>query len=68
VPPSERALSVVPAFVGLPGSVRLRSEVPAPVAHAVVDVETTGTSVEADEIVSLAVVRPGSRVGWRSTR
>jgi DNA polymerase III epsilon subunit family exonuclease len=37
--------------------VRLRSEVPAPAAYAVVDLETTGTSVEADEIVSLAVVR-----------
>jgi DNA polymerase III epsilon subunit family exonuclease len=31
--------------------------VPAPAAYAVVDVETTGTRVEADEIVSLAVVR-----------
>jgi DNA polymerase-3 subunit epsilon len=31
--------------------------VAAPAAYAVVDVETTGTSIEADEIVSLAVVR-----------
>jgi DNA polymerase-3 subunit epsilon len=31
--------------------------VASPVAYAVVDLETTGTSVEADEIVSLAVVR-----------
>jgi len=37
--------------------VRLRGEVPPPVAYAVVDLETTGTSVESDEIVSLAVVR-----------
>ena len=36
---------------------RLRAEVERPAAYAVVDVETTGTSVEADEIVSLAVVR-----------
>ncbi len=54
---TDRALRVVPGLAGLPGTVRLRSEVPAPVAYAVVDLETTGTSVEADEIVSLAVVR-----------
>ena len=54
---SQRALAVVPRLAGLPGSVRLRSEVVPPTAYAVVDVETTGTSVEADEIVSLAVVR-----------
>jgi DNA polymerase III epsilon subunit family exonuclease len=54
---TDRALRVVPGLAGLPGTVRLRSEVPAPAAYAVVDLETTGTSVEADEIVSLAVVR-----------
>ena len=53
----ERALAVVPRLAGLPGSVRLRGEVAKPAAYAVVDVETTGTSIEADEIVSLAVVR-----------
>ncbi len=54
---AHRPLRLVPGLAGLPGSVRLRSEVPAPAAYAVVDLETTGTSVEADEIVSLAVVR-----------
>jgi DNA polymerase-3 subunit epsilon len=54
---ADRALTVVPRLAGLPGSVRLRREVPAPVAYAVVDVETTGTSIEADEIVSIALVR-----------
>ena len=54
---TDRALTVVPRLAGLPGSVRLRREVPAPVAYAVVDVETTGTSIEADEIVSIALVR-----------
>lgn len=34
-----------------------RAAVPAPVAYAVVDCETTGTTPGADEIVSLAVVR-----------
>ncbi|HEX6724268.1 MAG TPA: 3'-5' exonuclease [Gaiella sp.] len=53
----QRALAVVPRPAGLPGSVRLRTEVAPPAAYAVVDVETTGTSVEADEIVSIAVVR-----------
>jgi DNA polymerase III epsilon subunit family exonuclease len=53
----ERALAVVPRLAGLPGSVRLRRDVVAPAAYAVVDVETTGVSIEADEIVSLAVVR-----------
>ena len=42
---------------GLPGSVRHRSEVPAPAAYAVVDCETTGTDPAVDEIVSLAIVR-----------
>lgn len=51
------ALRVVPGLAGLPGSVRLRGEAPTPVAYAVVDVETTGTSIESDEIVSIAVVR-----------
>jgi len=53
----QRALTVVPRLAGLPGSVRRRTEVAPPAAYAVVDVETTGTSVEADEIVSLAVLR-----------
>ena len=53
----QRALAVVPRLAGLPGSVRLRRDVVAPAAYAVVDVETTGVSIEADEIVSLAVVR-----------
>jgi DNA polymerase III epsilon subunit family exonuclease len=57
MPPPHRALRVVPGLAGLPGRVRLRSEVAPPAAYAVVDVETTGTSIEADEIVSLAVVR-----------
>jgi DNA polymerase III epsilon subunit family exonuclease len=48
---------VVPRLAGLPGRVRLRVEAAPPAAYAVVDVETTGTSIEADEIVSLAVVR-----------
>ncbi|MCZ7588230.1 MAG: 3'-5' exonuclease [Gaiella sp.] len=54
---SDRVLRLVPGAGGLPGSVRRRDEVPPPVAYAVVDLETTGTSVESDEIVSLAVVR-----------
>ena len=53
----ERPFAVVRRFAGLPGRVRLRDEVAPPTAYAVVDLETTGTSVEADEIVSLAVVR-----------
>jgi len=53
----QRALAVVPRLAGLPGSLRRRAEVAPPAAYAVVDVETTGTSVEADEIVSLAVLR-----------
>jgi DNA polymerase III epsilon subunit family exonuclease len=54
---SDRVLRVVSGPGGLPGSVRRRDEVAQPAAYAVVDVETTGTSVESDEIVSLAVVR-----------
>lgn len=54
---SDRVLRAVPGSGGWPGTVRRRGEVPPPVAYAVVDVETTGTSVESDEIVSLAVVR-----------
>lgn len=54
---SDRVLRLVPGAGGLPGTVRRRGEVPPPVAYAVVDLETTGTSVESDEIVSLAVVR-----------
>lgn len=57
MPRRDTALRVVPGLAGLPGRVRLRSEVAPPAAYAVVDVETTGTSVEADEIVSIAVVR-----------
>jgi DNA polymerase III epsilon subunit family exonuclease len=50
-------LRVVSGLAGLPGRVRLRSEVAPPQAYAVVDVETTGTRIDADEIVALAVVR-----------
>jgi DNA polymerase III epsilon subunit family exonuclease len=42
---------------GMPGCVRRREDVPAPVAYAVFDCETTGTTPGRDEIVSLAVVR-----------
>ena len=55
--------SVVPigrvphSLAGLPGTARLRGQVPAPAAYAVVDCETTGTDPAVDEIVSLAVVR-----------
>ncbi|HEX3291841.1 MAG TPA: 3'-5' exonuclease [Gaiella sp.] len=52
-----RWLRVVPGRGGLPGTVRRRVEVAPPVGYVVVDLETTGTSVESDEIVSLAVVR-----------
>jgi DNA polymerase III epsilon subunit family exonuclease len=41
----------------LPGRVARRGEAAPPLAYAVVDVETTGTDPETDEIVSLAVVR-----------
>jgi len=54
---SDRVLRVVPGQGGLPGSVRRRYEVAVPRGYAVVDLETTGTDVESDEIVSLAVVR-----------
>jgi DNA polymerase III epsilon subunit-like protein len=50
-------LRVVPGPGRLPGSVRRREEVARPAGYAVVDLETTGTCVESDEIVSLAVVR-----------
>ena len=41
-----------------PGRVRRRDEIAPPLGYAVVDLETTGTSVESDEIVSpMAVVR-----------
>ena len=50
-------LRVVPGQGGLPGSVRRRYEVAVPRGYGVVDLETTGTDVESDEIVSLAVVR-----------
>jgi DNA polymerase III epsilon subunit family exonuclease len=42
---------------GALGSVRRRAEVLAPLAYAVFDCETTGTTPELDEIVSFAVVR-----------
>src|SRR4051812_13994756 len=42
---------------GAPGSVLRRTEASAPVAYAVFDCETTGTTVGLDEIVSLALVR-----------
>ena len=48
-----------PVGAVLPGRVRRQGEVPAPAAYAVCDCETTGTSIAADEIVSLAVVRLG---------
>ena len=54
---SDRVLRVVPGAGGLPGTVRRRDEIAPPLGYAVVDLETTGTSVESDEIVSLAVVR-----------
>lgn len=47
----------VEAGAELPGTMARRGAVPAPAAYAVVDCETTGTSPEADEIVSIAVVR-----------
>jgi DNA polymerase III epsilon subunit family exonuclease len=40
-----------------PGTAQLRHEVPAPSAYTVFDCETTGTTPDVDEIVSLAVVR-----------
>lgn len=40
-----------------PGSVRSRSDVPAPEAYAVFDCETTGTDSHRAEIVSVAVMR-----------
>ena len=46
-----------PATGGLPGRVRRRGEVAAPAAYAVFDCETTGTSIDDDEIVSIALVR-----------
>ena len=46
------------SVVGIrPGVVRARGDVPAPLAYAVFDCETTGTNPSRDEIVSLAVVR-----------
>ncbi len=42
------------------GSIRLRSEVTAPLAYATFDCETTGTNPAADEIVAVAVVRLGA--------
>ena len=50
-------MSISAHIGGAPGSVRKRAEVPAPVAYAVFDCETTGTTPELDEIVSFAVVR-----------
>jgi DNA polymerase III epsilon subunit family exonuclease len=50
-------MSVSASIGGTPGSCRRRVDVPTPVAYAVFDCETTGTTPEVDEIVSLAVVR-----------
>ncbi|HKI91647.1 MAG TPA: 3'-5' exonuclease [Gaiellaceae bacterium] len=50
-------MSIRAGIENAPGKVRRREDVPAPAAYAVVDCETTGTSIDADEIVSLAVVR-----------
>ncbi len=50
-------MSVWAGIGGAPGSVRRRSDLPAPSAYAVFDCETTGTTPGLDEIVSLAVVR-----------
>ncbi len=46
-----------PAREGLPGRVAERSDAPLPIAYAVFDCETTGTSTTDDEIVSLALIR-----------
>lgn len=55
---SRSSLSVEGAAPGqTPGRVARRGEVAPPLAYAVVDVETTGTDPETDEVVSLAVVR-----------
>lgn len=56
--PVERAPGDPVAPARRPGTVSRRQEV-RPASYAVVDVETTGTDPEADEIVSLAVVRLG---------
>jgi DNA polymerase III epsilon subunit family exonuclease len=50
-------MSISAGIGGAPGSSRRRADVPAPVAYTVFDCETTGTTPEVDEIVSLAVVR-----------
>lgn len=50
-------MSISADIGGVPGSARKREDVPAPAAYAVFDCETTGTTPELDEIVSLAVVR-----------
>jgi DNA polymerase-3 subunit epsilon len=62
--PEARDPVVLAAGVGdesLPGSVALRRDVPAPAAYVVFDCETTGTDADADEIVSLALVRLDGR-------
>ncbi|HLB17943.1 MAG TPA: 3'-5' exonuclease [Gaiellaceae bacterium] len=50
-------MSVSVNVSGLPGRVRMRSEVAAHAGYAVFDCETTGTTPGLDEIVSLAVIR-----------
>ncbi len=50
-------MSIAADTGGALGSMRRRADVPAPVAYAVVDCETTGTTPGLDEIVSLAVAR-----------
>jgi DNA polymerase III epsilon subunit-like protein len=56
VPIGRSLAGSAPSLEGLPGTVCLRGQVPAPVAYAVVDCETTGTDPATDEIVSLALV------------
>ncbi len=56
VPIGRSLAGAEPSLEELPGTVCLRGQVPAPVAYAVVDCETTGTDPATDEIVSLALV------------
>jgi DNA polymerase III epsilon subunit family exonuclease len=50
-------MSLSAGISGVPGHVRRRAEVPAPIAYAVFDCETTGTNPSVDEIVSFAALR-----------
>lgn len=45
------------AMESIPGSIRLRRDVPAPAGYAVFDCETTGINPGRDEIVSFALLR-----------